>query len=72
MIKAIKTADFTRSNMATFRTSEMGLNPLSLLPLTEDETIELEAEWERRKRAGKNVTRDLKAAEKAPRMPQIK
>ena len=44
-----------------------------LVPRTEDEKIELEMEWERRKRAGKNVTTaDYKAAEKAPRMPPLR
>ena len=73
LLRAIRTGDFTRSNTATYLTSEMGLSMMLLMPRTDDEIIELEAEWERRKRAGKNVTTaDYKAAEKAPRMPPVK
>ncbi len=53
LMKAICTADFTRSNTATFLTSEMGLSLMLLMPRTEDEIIEMEAEWERRRRAVK-------------------
>ena len=56
LMKSIRTADFTRSNAATFSTSEMGLSLMLLMPRTEDEIIELELEWERRRQAGKNVT----------------
>ena len=73
LMKAIRTADFTRSNAATFLTSEMGLSLMQLMPRTEDERIELDMERERRKRAGKNVTlAECKAAEKAPRMPPLR
>ena len=53
LLKSIRTADFTRSNAATFLTSEMGLNPMLLMPRTEDEIIQMELERERRMRAGK-------------------
>ena len=73
LLKSIRIADFTRSNMATFLTSELGLSMILLMPRTEDEIIELDAEWERRRRVGKNVTTaDYKAAEKAPRMPPLR
>ena len=71
-MKTIRMADFTRSNAATFLTSEMGLSLMLLMTRTEDKIIELELEQERRKRAGKNVTiADYKVAEKAPRMPPL-
>ena len=73
LLKSIRIADFTRSNMATFLTSELGLSMMLLLPRTEEEIILMDAEWERRRRAGKNVTTaDYKAAEKAPRMPPLR
>ena len=73
LLRAIRTGDFTKSNTATYLTSEMGLSMMLLMPRTDDEIIELEAEWDRRKKAGKNVTTaDYKAAEKAPRMPPLK
>ena len=49
LMKAIRTADFTRSNAATFLTSELGLSLMLLMPRTEDEKIELEIAWGRRK-----------------------
>ena len=73
LLKSIRTADFTRSNAATFLTSEMGLSPMLLMPRTEDEIIQMELERERRMRAGKHVTlADYKAAEKVPRMPPLR
>ena len=53
LLKSIRTADFTRSNAATFLTSEMGLSPMLLMPRTEDEIIQMELERERRMREGK-------------------
>ena len=71
LMKTIQTADFTRSNAATFLTPEMGLSLMLLMPRTDDKIIELEMERERRKRVGKNAVTiaAYKAAEKAPRMP---
>ena len=72
-MKIIRTADFTRSNAATFIKSDVGLSLMPLMPRTEDEIVELDLERERRKQAGKNVTMaDYKAAEKAPRMPPLR
>ena len=73
LVKSMRIADFTRSNMATFLTSELGLSMMLLLPRIEEEIILMDAEWERRKRAGKNVTTaDYKAAEIAPRLPPLR
>jgi len=73
LTKTIRTANFTRSNRATFLTSEMGLSFLLLMPRTEDDVMVMGSEWQRRLRAGKNVTTaDYKAAEKAPRMPPLR
>ena len=53
LLKFIRTADFTRSNAATFLTSAMGLSLMLLMPRTEDKIVEMELEQERRMRAGK-------------------
>ena len=53
LMKTIWMVDFTRSNTATFLTSKMRLSLMLLMPRAEDEIIEMEAEWERRRRAGK-------------------
>ena len=49
LMKAIRTADYTRFNAATFLTSELGLSLMLLMPRIEDEKFELEMEWERGK-----------------------
>ena len=73
LMKSIRTADFTRSNAATFLTSEMGLSLMLLMPRMEDEIIELELEREKRKQAGKNVTiADYEAVRKALWMPPLR
>ena len=66
LMKSIRTADFTRSNAATFLASEMGLSWMLLMPRTEDERVELDIERERRKRAGKNVGRQRKRRRRCP------
>ena len=53
LMKTIRTADSTRSNAATFLTSEMGLSLMLLMPRIEDEIIEMKAEWERHRKTGK-------------------
>ena len=42
LLRAIRTGDFTKSNTATYLTSEMGLSMMLLMPRTDDEIIELE------------------------------
>ncbi len=70
LIKAIRKGAFTHSNIATYRTSEMGLSMLLLMPWTEEQQINIEQEFERRKTAGKTITiADLGRAERVPRMP---
>jgi hypothetical protein len=70
LIKSIRKGTFTTANVATYRTSESALSMLALMPRTEEERIEIEQEYQRRKDAGKNVTTgDLKAAARKPRMP---
>ena len=49
LMESIRTADFTRSNAATFLTSEMGLSLMLLMPRIEDETVKLDLE---RKKGG--------------------
>ena len=41
LMKSIQTANFTRSNAATFLTSEMELSLMLLMPRTQDNIIEL-------------------------------
>ena len=70
LMKTICMADFTRSNRATFLTSEMGLSFLLLVSRTEDEVVEMEAEWKQKRMTGKKVTTaDYKAAEKSCECP---
>ena len=73
LMKAIRKGEFTASNMALFRTSEMGLRMIALVPRIEDERIEMETDYQRRRSSGNNVTTgDIKAVENAPRMPPLK
>ena len=56
LLKAIRKVAFTASSIATYRTSEMGLSMLLLLPYTEDQRMEIETKYQRRKEVKKNVT----------------
>ena len=51
LMESNRTADFTRSNTATFLTSKMGLRLVLLMPRIEDETVKLDLE---RKKEGAN------------------
>ena len=56
-----------------YATSEACLSLLLLMPHTEEARLKIEAEYQRRRAAGKTVTvADLKKAERAPRLPPVR
>ena len=67
LLKAIRKVAFTASSIATYKTSEMGLSMLQLLPYTEDQRLEIESEYQRRKEVEKkhHNSRPSKDGEKA-------